>query len=521
MALTFTTEPEDVQIARNPVVVELNTDNALAGTPVLPSSTHTFSVGFPHITTLTLSWLAQDQDLSFVAGALDASGRQLTAYTAGSLATWVQQMVVELNNNYLLNRDFDIIYNGLVGGFPQILMTARNYGAQYDMTTSTPPPGYTFVPTAGTTSQLRPNFAVQCDIYAERDDYLSGDWDLVVSMLTEPDINGDITLRLEEILNAQILSGLPEVPPFGGTNPVRSLRHIKRFFVKYSERYGVPVTWQLVYERPIFRAISGGLAHDEWPGVNFWDDWIDADNRWLSKYPRAIQKITQPDEPQVLCGFSRSNITTDIDVEVHAYFTDGTSAIGLQATVGSLSRYDFLFVPAGYTELDVVNIDNTKVVDYYTVRLVDTTNAIVVTEYFTFKVDWELRPHNRTFLFFNSLGAWETITLQGMQEEALEIMREEAAILLAHDYTAADPVYKAYQIQARQDFTLSSGWLTQEECDWYDELLTSEKVYRVTDDGYLPVTITTSKARKKSDEIDMWAVEISYRPAYNKIGANL
>jgi hypothetical protein len=219
------------------------------------------------------------------------------------------------------------------------------------------------------------------------------------------------------------------------------------------------------------------------------------------------------------------------------YFTDGSNTTKLtdvempgSTITGEGAEEEMMHFATGCDQNQLATEDPGKTIKYWEFTLLSAASA-VLTETFTYIIDTRYRRHNRYFLFFNSLGAIDTLRCTGLREFSQRISRATTENVLTSGSRSRDAAIEMVYNEREEQYVFRTGWLgTKEEIDYLSELLQSELVaeavvpFQPRTGGVLNTTlmhldklvVTADKVRMREDDQFGYALEWAAVPAWRE-----
>lgn len=497
MAITVTKNLPEVGLAGNPMVLELTTDNQYSAAGSKAGLELTFSgIDTTAGHSITFSW--NTLSITFtLAAAPDDSGEQLPAATVGEAQDdWMARVAAALQLNYYILRDFEVESDVATN---KITLTAREKGSDYTVTVSDNTiTNVAFSATAGTDRTLRENYELVARVYNE------ATGELLTEDRIAPDSDGAAEFDFHDVLAQELETGFLW-PEESATLYEQKQDMIKAYLVKYAESYGDTVRKITAYAEDAYAA-AGGFDYKMLAALNGVEysylDYIITFKSFLTWQPatKTINK-TQPEKLYFLIFDTFSSISLMVKV----YYEDGTNSGNQTAfTINPADKYTIWELLTGYALLDVEQYSS-KTPTKYKVWIKD-KNGNIRSRVQTYVIDPRYYRNERTFLFRNSLGGYDTLRATGRRTSRNEYERMYSR--RNDEEYAIEQVYKALETSS---FTQNTGWITQSERDWLRELLISREVYVIIGDYKFPVIIENSRQELYDDNEDLYDLEIKYR----------
>lgn len=209
---------------------------------------------------------------------------------------------------------------------------------------------------------------------------------------------------------------------------------------------------------------------------------------------------------------------TSGDISVY----DGGSGVDLSGSLNATGTYNYtytqtqtannglnFFVPTGF----VGSIDNVSIVESFGIK----------TDTITVKTLDECKYEPKKFTFVNKFGALQDIYFFKKQVNKMDVTKESYnANTLSNTYTYDRSVHtkRDFNIKAKESFTFSSGYLSEEYNEVFKQMMLSEKVWITniteTEEQVLPINVKTSNITYKTSLNDrLVEYTIEFENSYN------
>jgi hypothetical protein len=248
--------------------------------------------------------------------------------------------------------------------------------------------------------------------------------------------------------------------------------------------------------------------------------------QWLTNMPTRLK--TRAGEYQtaaILASDFRGAVSTSLRYSITFYEADGTqistanitrTTIGMANFVATKSAVNagvlYQFIPIGYQNLEDQSF-NTSIrpstqanLAYYTINIFDNSGDYI-TKTYRFDIAECSRYTPIQLAWVNSLGAWDYYTFELASVKKLNIQRETFRKPFGNWGAGANFTYyqheageKIYNIEGEKQYTVNSDWLDDEYFIWLQELLMSNDVQFVNENGdFTPVIITDTDYEIKEE----------------------
>lgn len=516
MGLSVIVGTHRFQFSKSPMVCRLKTDayHVSSGTAcqLVLKFGSTNAVGG----TLTFQWKWGAVVMTVVSGTPDDSGTQLPKKGSMSWTDYATAVATALNTNYLLNNDFTIVPSGDV-----IILQANNVGMEYDLNvhfteSNVGCTNYSHID--GTSEVYNDNYKMRLDVWMESQKD-SNDFRKVGSMELDP-IDDECIFDVQEIVNANLDYNLPD---YGQVISALCPDVIKRYYVKFLEKYGNPVSNREVHTGDKQYAIKAGVEKEVFQDVtehlNSLYRLVDP-AKFLTKQPRTklVKEWTQE-----FLFFAKPGHSDEVTINVTVTMMDATT---YSFSPGSMlvEGYDVMCIPTGFTALGLEGLYGT--IDGIEKYVVELSWASGKSEDMTYVCDHDIYMDETVLLFTNSVGGMDTKRLTGTKVTGMVIEKDIAEKIALYN-TAVDGG-EALEVGHLKDrpIKVNTGWITKVESDWLEELfMAEEKWIDVRTDTveyghgkWLPIVITSKELPKYNTLTGMAWYEFEYKVAYrNKV----
>ncbi len=342
------------------------------------------------------------------------------------------------------------------------------------------------------------NYRAVYELFSELD-YGSGMFKSLFSGESIPNVAGLTRINIQNILTA-FVGAIRFVPPNCTTVPAHRANHIRRYYFRYTEKYGAPTTQQAWTTTAIKKMITGGIPNN----VALRADWLATrtiDTCFLNTLPD--DRLVAQNSPEFVVWYNYTDVFQSLKVEWKVWLnTDGSDTTGINSVISLYaSPNETLMIPALKSH-DYP--DNAAAVE---IRLLDQTNT-PVSGWRRYTIDRRYREDERYLMFLNQYGVFESVRLTGATAMGVELERRESI-------RYKDDVIETFEAEKkwRRSFSYRTGYLSQEECRALENLVASRFVFEVSlTEGYIPVRITDTKFTLDDGKQDLWALEIKAVP---------
>jgi len=201
---------------------------------------------------------------------------------------------------------------------------------------------------------------------------------------------------------------------------------------------------------------------------------------FLSNYGTKSKRVALTDY-ETLSFIVASGRENNLRIRYSFYKNNSTFPIAQTNVFVSGNTYRRLDIAAGpksllwyvdvYTGLSYVND-----CDYYTIQLRTQvgSNNLPISELKTYVIDKTCSQYERTTVaFLNRLGGYDFFSFNMDKKKTMTIKRDEYNKILPYNYTIGMRGSTVYNTDVEETFTMNSNWISEYECVWLEELLTS------------------------------------------------
>jgi len=520
--------------AGNPIRYDVGSGSQLASTgtkaQMILKFTAIETVPLHHF---TLSF--DNQILTFVQAFWpDDSGLQIPM-VPNSFAEYVYGISEFLKMNYLIRSNYDIILGDATGNERRITLSAKEKGAKWSLEFSNNTiTGLSLeINQAGTDDVLRDNFGIVSSIWIDQNVIIQGgnaphptgvaqvQLHKIAEDLKSVNSDGKVSFDISEYLRSFIKLNLEgslnfTFPEVATQNIAQWNNLILPYYVSFAEKYANCVR-MLFFDTKRY-AISGGLSREMLAVYNDQEtDYFSIEDnlkRFLTWAPvvKTTGKTQMEKLSFFLCG---DNNPYSYRLSIRIKFMDGSYYSYYASDSFSSTIPVLIEAMVGFNQLGLANIDHTRDVESWEVWLEDRLGS-VISEVRKFILDTDVYEHERTFLFRNSFGRYDTIRFLGEGESTMSYERITGQVLSDEVILACNPPSKNFEAWETQSFKADSGFISKEMRDYLREFLITTEAYEVVQGLLFPIVLKSVKISPFStDSVYLYNVTLEYDRAYN------
>ncbi len=316
-------------------------------------------------------------------------------------------------------------------------------------------------------------------------------------------------LLLGSIPKYYFFTSPPVFPNFVNRNQV-----MFPFYVQFTEDC---LNWPEGYSTPAlqtsywFYALNGGVP--PWRHVDFFeaydtfeDYFIDTKRCFLTWH--WFNKEVAFNSPETLYFLNKDYIDTETYTLIITPKIKMASAEPIEIEIDSTGFkkyevYEFNVSPAAIAQYANFDVDELL---SYTVCLY--VHGAAITDTLTYSVNYRYTPNERSFLFLNTLGAFETIRFCGETVEEDTYKREYFDQTALAQYNPFSKSKGQILPEIITSDKLNSGWVSIEEAQWMRDFIFSQEVYEIMGSKHYPVLVTQDKVEVHRDNAFLRSISV-------------
>lgn len=332
----------------------------------------------------------------------------------------------------------------------------------------------------------KPNLSFICKVFVELE-YLSDVFTEVLVMEQPADSEGKTVFDAQIALAAYVTPTLPEV---GQATVSMAGNNFKRFYLRYTEKYGTPPEESTYTQVDMNYVVLGGLTEVEYAANTFFDSYQDTQKPFFTWSP-AIKNVFK-EQPEYLYFMVNAFDLTSFKAKVRLFYTDGTSETFTFHTQSDILKYELYIIPAGYDLLELADLA-AGTVKAYEVFITDADN-IIISELKRFKLITDYFPVKRFLMFLNSVGGFDTLSATGKGKMTIDTDEVVADKILAHDHSVSEPDFEIISKVGSPSIKVSTGYIGKDYADRLQDFVLSTLYYLLKDERYIPVNVSSRNA---------------------------
>lgn len=354
----------------------------------------------------------------------------------------------------------------------------------------------------------KPNFTYVCQIYLE-EDYLSDEFTLIGEEEHSVDADGKTVFEVNEYLDAYLEPTLPD--PAAGL--VRLDSQFKRFYLRFTEKFGADPQLSTFSQQETFYVLLGGLSFEEYSTKDFFLHYLPQQRPFYTWQPR--EKEVFPAQPEFLHYLINAEDLPEFRVWMKCHYADDTVEETqlfqyLKPTTQSQeNQYELFRFPAGYDQLSVAGY-SCQTCYRYELYVTDGSD-VQISEARSYRVNHEYYEHQNFFFFLNSLGCYDTLAATGRSRYQLGIAEETVERELPYDYQPTDRSVEILRKTAEPEVMQPVGYPTKEMMLSLQDFVLSKSYFKWEDERLIPITVSIRNARILDEDENLQELEFSYQ----------
>ncbi|MDQ1085649.1 hypothetical protein [Siphonobacter sp. SORGH_AS_1065] len=254
---------------------------------------------------------------------------------------------------------------------------------------------------------------------------------------------------------------------------------------------------------------KSGLAPEHFPGYQdeFFSRFQTQKRQFLTWQP-TFKTVGLSEEIYLSFMLNVFPVPATLKLRLQCVLSNGnTLPVATISELSGLNQYGVAICPVGPAVLDLPT-------DWasYQVWLSDEANERI-SEVRTYTLDTAYQPYERYILYSNSLGGWDTLRLTGEASEKLRVSQVTAERSKKSSESIDRPEQLVVSTEGERELSFSTGYFQRDSQYWLsylDELMLSEEIYLVSDQGHEPLQRVTSELTSHQDNVYLVARNFTF-----------
>lgn len=358
--------------------------------------------------------------------------------------------------------------------------------------------------------EAKPNFTYVCEIYLEQD-YLSDEFTKIGELEHSVDAQGQTVFEVQDYLDAYLEPTLPDVHAAASTGGlVRLDSQFKRFYLRFTEKFGLEPELSTFSQQETFYVLLGGLSFEEYSTKDFFLHYLPEQRPFYTWQP--VEKEVFPDQPEFLHYLVNDDGLDKFGVWMKLYYPDGNTEehqIFRSGTDHSVSQYELFRFPAGYEQLSIGGYSCQTCYQYE--LYVTDGNDVQISQTRRYLVNHEYYEERNYFFFLNSLGCYDTLAATGRSRYQLGVDEQTVTRELPYDYQPTDRAVEVLQKSGEPEIMQPVGYPTKEMMLSLQDFVISKAYYKWEDDRVIPITVDIRRTTILDKNENLQELNFSYQ----------
>ena len=246
---------------------------------------------------------------------------------------------------------------------------------------------------------------------------------------------------------------------------------------------------------------------------------VNASRKFMTNYTGS--KKIQVNDYETLSAMLSSTATGTNLIYITWKVGNTTNTLFIPFTGNAYRRVDLGVGPANLLGLSFTSypvLSSIVNCTSYTVQIFRLTGSGVYTpqsEQKTYVIDSTCSPYiKKRVCFLNRVGGYDYFNFTMDSKRTVSIKRDEYSKTLDWNYNIGDRGATVFAMDVDEVFYMNTNWITEKECAWLEELLTSPDVYLIEGTNKIPIVILDSKYESKTAMRDrIFNLTVNYKLA--------
>jgi hypothetical protein len=321
---------------------------------------------------------------------------------------------------------------------------------------------------------------------------VAGTGTISTEFFLEPDVNNqaetDLSQLIANFMDSDEVWPLPLFPSV--VIPTMNQRVVRYWYTAEEIVGGIPNGNKYeVLEANALTAVLGGIGHQVYPLAGFW---VEMMNNAIPEYPfLAHRPVHVPARIGIAEFLPYFMLAADVSAKLQIQITydDASTTMIEKWDPTPLVKNSMYQIPAGYDDLKLSVYDFPNVAKYITkwvVQLVKVLDDSPLSEGYPFTLSRKYVGDLRHFIFYGSLGGFESIAVFGDFKTQTQIKGQAVNKYMGPGYIETFPQRVARNRYEQQSTKATSGFVPDGTVDWLRDFLTSPQIYQVVDRPGVP-----------------------------------
>lgn len=499
-----------IAFSRNIISLILISDDYLPGVPAAAVNQLEFTGAIAVDAEVTVTW--EKGSVTMVAAAMpDESGLTFPAGDGGGVHVATCEEYFQAQ--YLIDRDFIVAVAGT-----SLLFTSREKGPEFNFNAGAAGNIHITVQTPGVTGKVKSNFMHHQQVVVRDAADTTGLQAYDANVALDEPLTGKTTVDIGgEVLHSFLTPDYPVL----NTLYERCTNSIRSYFCKYAQFFGSNPTVKKLYRTDAAFVTMGGLRIQAASIRTLIAELCPSpghpeENRCLRQGSK--NKLARTDQPEWLTFLNLSAAPMVAALEVTIY-NDGEDPFTFNAVEGleipAYAKYQFQtgFAQLGITGRQAAGLRPT----YYTCRIKDAGGYRSAAYAYVIDYAWQEWP--RYFVYWNSLGAFQTIATTGKGQAEFNRTKDDARLTGDQARAAISGDFLECNISIQEKRVVAHGYryAGKRNTALLRDFLLSPAIYIWENSALVPIGISTNNLKDGLDGVGPYANTFEYYPKYAEV----
>lgn len=355
------------------------------------------------------------------------------------------------------------------------------------------------------------SIAFEVKIFFKRSDAVG--YSEIVVLKYDP-VGGSARLDIQDVLDGLMEYETPTIAPdFEYNSPTFAKKMTGLFYIGWREITAADPdpAWDTTESAYAKFVIKGGIAFHKWRGDNFWVNYFFPVKPFLTW--QLSGRLARYNERMYLAWLNLTDVDAGaIKMRRKVVFTDGTNYtadLNCPAT-----KNDVVFFPSGARQLKLQEINPVKRIYYWELQVWNSADGVPLSDVFRYELDNKNNYNDINLNYRNSLGAFDSVSINGVVEFSLTREFTEQGQIVMYNYFTGGSIkgkVKAANSTELQIYKGDIGHLKKEEQQRLRDIHFQREVWWEQQGKWLPVLAMTGsqKLASSTDQVRSMPIEFA------------
>ncbi len=408
-----------------------------------------------------------------------------------------------LEANFYVNRDFTLeVPND--PDFPRIIFTAKRKEIGLNFSPYVFQSGSVRSLTNGVAAKLKQNHGVKLECQVKRGLSYETIYDERLPFGGRTSLKVDIA----SLLHAELKPDFPG--SWAGFAPIRHTASALKYRLRYAEASAQVGTPSVTTDKNVVWGGNGYRSDLNTIPI----DWVRGEN---SSDDRALRhgsnmRVLQIDEPAFLTFFNTRAAYAEVNVRIRVEYQDDSLQTYNYPALANVSLYEKITFDVSFLGLNVPAVNPEKGVKSYYVSIWSGSTQLL--QEYRYFIDYANRESKRFFVFWNSVGAWDSFCTYGKAASETKYTSTQIETVLAHQYSTNQGVLSDSKITSQRNFSVASGNIGLSQINLFEDFKLSRYKYEYVGGQVIPIVVSADSLVNETDEENFYNHTFQYQYAF-------